>query len=183
MIDLVTKEEDELEAALCEFCNNAEDEIANVHLWSESVRRDFKRLTAAYNKWYSAQVKPLRTIPPVDQFNDRKTLVDRLMGKYVIPVNDGAGLLNGKDTFTRNFSTSPINREAANEILQLIKLVRDSSFAMVLASEALKGTLAGKRIEIQLQEALTTLRELNLVSEETEASVRERTRSFLKEGK
>lgn len=31
-------------------------------------------------------------------------LVDRLRGIYTMPVNDGLGLLDGKDTFTRDFS-------------------------------------------------------------------------------
>lgn len=47
------------------------------------------------------------------------TLVDRLRGVYTVPVNDGAGLLNGKDTFTRAFEVAPIQKEAADEIERL----------------------------------------------------------------
>lgn len=43
-------------------------------------------------------------------------LVDRLRGVYSVPVNDGAGPLDGKDTFTREFKTPPIQHEAALEI-------------------------------------------------------------------
>lgn len=46
-------------------------------------------------------------------------LVDRLLGKYVIPVNDGAGLLDGKSTFTRHFNAPPIQRDAADAIKSL----------------------------------------------------------------
>lgn len=51
-------------------------------------------------------------------------LVDRLRGKYVLPVNDGAGLLNGKDTLTRQFETPPIHHEAAAEIERLRKVLK-----------------------------------------------------------
>lgn len=47
-------------------------------------------------------------------------LTDRLRGIYTIPVNDGAGLLDGKDTFTRNFETTPIQHEAADVIEALV---------------------------------------------------------------
>ena len=41
-------------------------------------------------------------------------LIDRLRGIYTIRVNDGAGPLNGKDTFTREFDNlPPINKHAA----------------------------------------------------------------------
>lgn len=46
-------------------------------------------------------------------------LVERLRGIYNIPVNDGAGPLNGSMTFTRAFKTSPIMHEAADRIEQL----------------------------------------------------------------
>jgi hypothetical protein len=51
-------------------------------------------------------------------------LVDRLRGKYVIPIRDGAGPLNGKDTFTRGFQTPPIHHEAAARIESLEKAAR-----------------------------------------------------------
>lgn len=47
------------------------------------------------------------------------TLVERLRGIIRIPVNDGAGLLDGKDFFERSFPTSNLAREAANEIERL----------------------------------------------------------------
>lgn len=50
-------------------------------------------------------------------------LIDRLRGIYTIPVNDGAGPLNGSDTFTREFPVSPIQREAADEIERLCSLL------------------------------------------------------------
>ena len=51
--------------------------------------------------------------------SDKDTLVDRLRGIYTVPVNDGAGLLNGKDTFTSTFDVPPIHKEAAARIEQL----------------------------------------------------------------
>jgi HAMP domain-containing protein len=44
------------------------------------------------------------------------SLVERLRGIYRLGVNDGAGLLNGSDTFTRKFETPPIQHEAADAI-------------------------------------------------------------------
>lgn len=46
-------------------------------------------------------------------------LLDRLRGIYTVPVNDGAGLLDGKSTFTRRFPTLAINVEAAARIEKL----------------------------------------------------------------
>lgn len=46
-------------------------------------------------------------------------LIDRLRGIYTLPVNDGAGLLDGKDTFTRTFPVAPIQVEAAILIADL----------------------------------------------------------------
>jgi hypothetical protein len=46
-------------------------------------------------------------------------LQDRLRGIYTLAVNDGAGLLNGKDTFTRKFPTPPIQKEAADALDRL----------------------------------------------------------------
>ena len=51
-------------------------------------------------------------------------LVNRLRGIYTIPVNDGAFLLNGKDTFTRTFEVPPISLEAAEEIERLTETIR-----------------------------------------------------------
>jgi hypothetical protein len=46
-------------------------------------------------------------------------LIDRLRGQYHLPVNDGAGPLNGSMTFSREFPTPPIQKEAAVEIEKL----------------------------------------------------------------
>lgn len=55
------------------------------------------------------------------------TLVDRLRGIYTIPVDDGAGLLNGSDTFTRKFEgLPPINEEAAQAIESLTSQLREA---------------------------------------------------------
>ena len=51
-------------------------------------------------------------------------LTDRLRGIYIIPVNDGAGLLYGKDTFTRHFETAPIQHEAAQVIDDLVAALK-----------------------------------------------------------
>ena len=48
------------------------------------------------------------------------TIVNRLRGIYTLGVNDGAGLLDGKDTFTRKFDTPPIQQEAADAIEALL---------------------------------------------------------------
>ncbi|MEE9401923.1 MAG: hypothetical protein V3V47_01870 [Desulfobacteria bacterium] len=47
-------------------------------------------------------------------------LIRRLRGIYTVPVNDGAGLLNGKASFTRAFETPPISHEAADAIEWLV---------------------------------------------------------------
>lgn len=49
-------------------------------------------------------------------------LVDRLRGQYHLPVNDGAGPLNGSMTFSREFPTPPIQKEAAAELERLSAL-------------------------------------------------------------
>ena len=62
-----------------------------------------------------------------DETKDRRTtLVDRLRGIYTTPVDDGAGLLDGKDTFTVSYEPTPINLEAADEIERLKQLVLDN---------------------------------------------------------
>ena len=50
-------------------------------------------------------------------------LVDRLRGQYHLPVNDGAGPLNGSMTFSREFPTPPIQKEAADEIERLRRVL------------------------------------------------------------
>jgi hypothetical protein len=64
-------------------------------------------------------------------------LVDRLRGIYAVPVNDGAGLLNGKDTFTRSFPMPPICKEAADEIERLRPVVA-AAVAWVEARDVLR---------------------------------------------
>jgi hypothetical protein len=56
---------------------------------------------------------------------DIPDLIDRLNGKYTIPIQDGAGPLEGKTMFTRTFETSPIQREAAQTLQILLNLVED----------------------------------------------------------
>ena len=46
-------------------------------------------------------------------------IVERLRGKVRVPVNDGAGLLDGRDFFERTFPTSKAAMEAADEIERL----------------------------------------------------------------
>jgi hypothetical protein len=53
------------------------------------------------------------------------TLTERLRGIYRLGVNDGAGLLDGKDTFTRDFGTTPIKSEAADRIEALEEALID----------------------------------------------------------
>lgn len=55
-----------------------------------------------------------------DPHPDRSSLVRRLRGIYTIPVNDGAGLLNGDDIFTRSFDVqNPLQSQAAQLIEDL----------------------------------------------------------------
>jgi len=48
-------------------------------------------------------------------------ITERLRGKVRVPVNDGAGLLDGKDFFERSFPASKCALEAADEIDRLRK--------------------------------------------------------------
>jgi hypothetical protein len=59
-------------------------------------------------------------------------LIDRLRGIYTVPVNDGAGLLNGNDTFTppEPFFTPAIQKEAAERIEKLDAAYRDAISAL-----------------------------------------------------
>ena len=52
-------------------------------------------------------------------------LTQRLRGIYTVPVNDGDGLLDCKDTFTRTFEVPPINHEAAACIESQEKLITE----------------------------------------------------------
>jgi len=53
------------------------------------------------------------------------SLTDRLRGKYILTVDDGGGLLNGKDTFTRAITTPPIQQEAAQVIDDLAHALKE----------------------------------------------------------
>lgn len=57
---------------------------------------------------------------------DYKALVERLLGKYRIPIKDGLGPAGGEepdnaDFFVRTFPNSPLAREAAAAITALLK--------------------------------------------------------------
>jgi len=54
-------------------------------------------------------------------------IVERLRGKVRVPVNDGAGLLDGKDFFERTFPASKAAMEAADEIERLRKALEEIS--------------------------------------------------------
>ncbi len=51
MTDELRIAERALDAALCNFCNNVEDPIPDVPLWTESVRKDYDMVCEAYSKW------------------------------------------------------------------------------------------------------------------------------------
>lgn len=53
-------------------------------------------------------------------------LVDRLRGQYHLPVNDGAGPLNGSMTFSREYPTAPIQKEAADLIERMRQILTDA---------------------------------------------------------
>lgn len=63
---------------------------------------------------------------------DAAGIVNRLRGVYVVPVNDGAGQLGGKDTFTRNFETPPIQHAAADCIEQSLRALRKAEEYLTL---------------------------------------------------
>jgi len=54
------------------------------------------------------------------------TLIERLRGLIRVPVNDGAGLLDGKDFFERQFPASKIALEAADRIEALENALREA---------------------------------------------------------
>jgi hypothetical protein len=54
-------------------------------------------------------------------------LTRRLRGVYVMPVNDGGGLLNGKDTFTRTFDDLPAIQGEAADALDAVRAERDEA--------------------------------------------------------
>jgi hypothetical protein len=64
------------------------------------------------------------------------TLIERLRGLIRVPVNDGAGLLNDKDFFERQFPASKIALEAAARIEALEAALREAErFVAYLANE------------------------------------------------
>jgi hypothetical protein len=76
------------------------------------------------------------------------SLVDRLRGNYSVPVNDGAGLLDGKDTFERKFEVAPIQNEAANEIERLQSLLADVRKVAELNNKAMNAVVKRHRMAI-----------------------------------
>src|ERR1035437_6368959 len=63
-------------------------------------------------------------------------LKQRLRGIYTVPVNDGGGLLDGKDTFTRDFSPMPpICGEALAEIERLEEVVPQEIGVVIMLRE------------------------------------------------
>lgn len=59
LTDEQVKAIDELDAALCQFLNNAADSY-DPNLWVPSIINDFKRLGKAYDKCHSLKVMDLR---------------------------------------------------------------------------------------------------------------------------
>lgn len=48
-----------------------------------------------------------------------ENLVERLRGRYMIPIDDGCGPIDGSDVFVQEYEVGPIQKMAANEIEQL----------------------------------------------------------------
>lgn len=76
------------------------------------------------------------------------SLVDRLRGIYTMDVNDGAGPLNGKDTFTQKFEgLPPINEEAAKRIEELEARIESfealASWAITVESQNTESWMKG----------------------------------------
>lgn len=88
-----------------------------------------------------------------------ETLVNRLRGIYTVPVSDGAGLLNGSDTFTRKFEgLPPINEEAAQAIESLVEQLREAVETLEdLASFSLEYFEKQKRVAGEISEHLAFL--------------------------
>lgn len=77
-----------------------------------------------------------------DPQDARRNLLDRLRGKYVTPVNDGAGLLDGKDYAVRHFVMQPICAEAADEIERLEREIARLKAELEAANQRLAGEQA-----------------------------------------
>ena len=93
---------------------------------------------------------------------DPTTICARLRGIYTVPINDGAGLLNGKDTFTRTFDTPPIQQAAANLIETLNEQI---DILLVVYKEAIvasdEASLRSEILIAKLQSEIETLKERN----------------------
>lgn len=74
-------------------------------------------LEAVRARVHEAYLRDARETNPHEATGD--SLLDRLRGIYTVPVNDGAGPLNGSMEFTRKFPPLPLNVEAAAEIDRL----------------------------------------------------------------
>lgn len=90
-----------------------------------------------------------------------KTLVDRLNGIYTVPVNDGAGLLDGRDTHTRTFEVPRINKEAAKRIVSLEKELKEVKEKLAYSERLLEESYAnqkkGEKNKNNLNNGLTSI--------------------------
>lgn len=85
------------------------------------------------------QKQRLSGLLEIELMRDNSDLLNRLDGIYTVPVNDGAGLLNGKDTFTRKFDNlPPIWKEAADEIRGLNRELANAYQLLGLVPEVLE---------------------------------------------
>lgn len=85
-------------------------------------------------------------------------LVDRLRGQYHLPVNDGAGPLNGSMTFSREFPTPPIQKEAAVEIERLRAELSSAIGRMMNIQIGLSTGKTKKYADRELSAAIATAR-------------------------
>lgn len=79
-------------------------------------------------------------------------LINRLRGIYVLAVDRSIGPLNGKDTFTREFKTPPIQHEAADAL-------EECGARIQALEEALRGVVAvadRKTVEFERARAALT---------------------------
>jgi len=95
-----------------------------------------------------------RGVPPAAAPVWSPSLVNRLRGIYTMQVNDGAGLLNGSDTFIRQFDgLPPINEEAANRIEKLEEALQaivkhQEVIAASMASASVTHLIASRALEL-----------------------------------
>lgn len=88
-----------------------------------------------------------------DKQPQRNDITERLSGIYTVPVDDGAGPLNGKTTFTQRYPTTPIQREAADYIDQLRMEIQNlGNLADEMSDDDTKDTL--REENKRLREAL-----------------------------